>query len=192
MVQPSSCVGGCESLQVCRPLFLALKFRAYGIPVLPWHAHCGVDGCERSSGKRPSSRVASVVCCCLGLAMGSNGMGDSHGWGAQHLVFLQAAGSQSICTLVVCHAFIFALAFTFWVFLLGGAEKVAVLQPVEITWYRTGLRGTTRGTVALTVGRVQLLRRLGRFGLRRGRASLSRWMCKYRNDRRLTRRALPR
>jgi hypothetical protein len=57
--------------------------------------------------------------------------------------------------------FIFALAFTFWVFLLGGAEKVAVLQPVEITWYRTGLRGTTRGTVALTVRRVQLFAAIG-------------------------------
>jgi hypothetical protein len=55
-------------------------------------------------------------------------------------------------------AIMFAMAFyfAFWVFLLGGAEKVVLLQPVELKWYRAGLRGTRRGTVDLTVGRVKL------------------------------------
>ena len=58
---------------------------------------------------------------------------------------------------------IFAIAvwFAFWVFLLAGAEKVALLQPVEFKWYRSGFRGTTRGTVELTVGRVKLLAAMG-------------------------------
>jgi hypothetical protein len=62
-------------------------------------------------------------------------------------------------------ATIFAIAifFAFWVFFLGGAEKVVHLQPVEVKWYRTGLRGTTRGTVELTVGRVKLFAALAPF-----------------------------
>jgi hypothetical protein len=54
-----------------------------------------------------------------------------------------------------------ALYFAFWVFLLEGAEKVVVLQPVEIKWHRAGFRGTTRGTVELTVGRVKLFAAIG-------------------------------
>jgi hypothetical protein len=57
--------------------------------------------------------------------------------------------------------FILAFGFAFWVFLLEGAEKVVVLQPVEFKWYRSGLRGTTSGTVELTVGRVRLFAALG-------------------------------
>ncbi len=52
--------------------------------------------------------------------------------------------------------FAIAVGFAFWVFILGGAEKVALLQPVEFKWYRAGLRGTTRGTVELTPTRVKL------------------------------------
>jgi hypothetical protein len=48
------------------------------------------------------------------------------------------------------------LYFTLWVFFLGGAEKVVVLKPFEVKWHRTGFRGTTSGTVQLTVGRVKL------------------------------------
>jgi hypothetical protein len=54
-----------------------------------------------------------------------------------------------------------ALWFTFWVFFLEGAEKVVVLQPFEIKWHRTGFRGTGRGTIELTVGRVRLFAALG-------------------------------
>lgn len=57
--------------------------------------------------------------------------------------------------------FILAFGFAFWVFLLEGAEKVVVLQPVEFKWYRTGFRGTTSGTVELTVGRVKLFAAIG-------------------------------
>ena len=57
--------------------------------------------------------------------------------------------------------FILAVGFAFWVFLLEGAEKVVVLQPVEFKWYRSGFRGTTSGTVELTVGRVRLFAALG-------------------------------
>jgi hypothetical protein len=57
--------------------------------------------------------------------------------------------------------FILAFGFAFWVFFLEGAEKVVVLQPVDFKWYRTGLRGTTRGTVELTVGRVKLFAAIG-------------------------------
>src|ERR1700722_1512027 len=59
--------------------------------------------------------------------------------------------------------FIIAFGFAFWVFILEGAEKVVVLQPVEFKWYRTGLRGTTQGTVELTVGRVKLFAAIGPF-----------------------------
>jgi hypothetical protein len=60
-------------------------------------------------------------------------------------------------------ATIFAIAayFAFWVFFLEGAQKVVVLQPVEVKWHRTGFRGTTFGTVELTVGRVKLFAALG-------------------------------
>lgn len=57
--------------------------------------------------------------------------------------------------------FILAFGFAFWVFLLEGAEKVVVLQPVEFKWYRTGFRGTKSGTVELTVGRVKLFAVIG-------------------------------
>jgi hypothetical protein len=55
-------------------------------------------------------------------------------------------------------ATIFAIAFyfAFWVFFLEGAEKMVILQPVEIKWQRTGLRGTTAGVVELTTTRVKL------------------------------------
>jgi hypothetical protein len=56
---------------------------------------------------------------------------------------------------------VLALGFAFWVFLLEGAEKVVVLQPVEFKWYRAGFRGTTSGTVKLTVGRVKLFAAIG-------------------------------
>jgi hypothetical protein len=54
-----------------------------------------------------------------------------------------------------------ALYFAFWVFFLEGAEKVVVLQPVEVKWHRTGFRGTTSGTLELTVGRVKLFAAIG-------------------------------
>jgi hypothetical protein len=60
-------------------------------------------------------------------------------------------------------ASIFAIAayFGFWVFVLGGAEKVVVLQPVELKWYRRGFRGSSQGTVELAVGRVKLFAAIG-------------------------------
>ena len=48
-------------------------------------------------------------------------------------------------------------------FFFEGAEKVVVLQPFEIKWHRTGFRGTTRGIVKLTVGRVKLFTAIGPF-----------------------------
>jgi hypothetical protein len=57
--------------------------------------------------------------------------------------------------------FILAFGFAFWVFFLEGAEKVVVLRPVEFKWYRTGFKGTTQGTVELTVGRVKLFAAIG-------------------------------
>jgi hypothetical protein len=57
--------------------------------------------------------------------------------------------------------FAIAFGFAFWVFILAGAEKVALLQPVELKWYRTGWRGTTRGTFELTAVRVKLLAAMG-------------------------------
>lgn len=57
--------------------------------------------------------------------------------------------------------YVLAFYFAYWVFLRGGARKVVLLQPFEIKWYRTGFRGTTRGTVALTEGRVKLFAALG-------------------------------
>lgn len=55
-------------------------------------------------------------------------------------------------------AAVFAIAayFAFWVFILAGAEKVVLLQPVQIKWYRTGFRGSTGGTIELTTTRVKL------------------------------------
>jgi hypothetical protein len=60
-------------------------------------------------------------------------------------------------------AIIFAITlyFAFWVFFLEGAEKVVVLQPMELKWYRTGFRGSREGTVELTVGRVKLFAAVG-------------------------------
>jgi hypothetical protein len=57
--------------------------------------------------------------------------------------------------------FFLAVYLAYWVFLRGGAQKIVLLQPFEIKWYRTTLRGTTRGTVALTVGRVKLFAAIG-------------------------------
>jgi hypothetical protein len=57
--------------------------------------------------------------------------------------------------------FVGAIYFAFWVFFLGGAEKVVLLQPVEVKWHRTGFRGTTRGTVKLTTIRVKLFAAIG-------------------------------
>ena len=57
--------------------------------------------------------------------------------------------------------FLTASYFALWVFFRGGAQKVVHLQPFELNWYRTTLRGTTRGTVALTEGRVKLLAAIG-------------------------------
>jgi hypothetical protein len=57
--------------------------------------------------------------------------------------------------------FILAFGFAFWVFLLEGAEKMVVLQPVEFRWYRAGFRGARSGTVELTVGRVKLFAAIG-------------------------------
>jgi hypothetical protein len=57
--------------------------------------------------------------------------------------------------------FAITLYFAFWVFFLEGAQKVVVLQPLELKWYRSGFRGTTRGTVELTVGRVKLFAAIG-------------------------------
>ena len=54
-----------------------------------------------------------------------------------------------------------ALYFAYWVFFCGGAEKVVRLQPVEVRWHRTTLRGTTRGTFAITEGRVKLFAAIG-------------------------------
>jgi hypothetical protein len=53
------------------------------------------------------------------------------------------------------------LYFAFWVFFLEGAQKVVVLQPLEVKWYRRGFRGKTQGTVELTVRRVKLFAALG-------------------------------
>jgi hypothetical protein len=52
--------------------------------------------------------------------------------------------------------FAIALYFAFWVFFLEGAQKVVVLQPMEIKWHRRGFRGSSQGTVELTMGRVKL------------------------------------
>jgi hypothetical protein len=57
--------------------------------------------------------------------------------------------------------FLVAIYFAFWVFLRDGAQKVVLLQPFEVNWYRTSLRGTTRGTISLTEGRVKLFAALG-------------------------------
>ena len=57
--------------------------------------------------------------------------------------------------------FILAFGFAYWVFFLEGAEKVVVLKPFEVRWHRTGFRGTTSGTVELTVGRVKLFAAIG-------------------------------
>ena len=64
---------------------------------------------------------------------------------------------------LVWFAIIFATAawFAFWVFILAGAEKVALLQPVEVKWYWHGFRGTKQGTVELTAGRVKLIAAIG-------------------------------
>jgi hypothetical protein len=51
--------------------------------------------------------------------------------------------------------------FAFWVFFLGGAERVVSLKPIEINWYRTSFRGTARGTLPLTVGRVRFIAAIG-------------------------------
>jgi hypothetical protein len=57
--------------------------------------------------------------------------------------------------------FAITLWFAFWVFFLEGAEKIVVLEPVEFKWYRAGFRGTTSGTVELTVSRVRLFAAIG-------------------------------
>ncbi len=54
-----------------------------------------------------------------------------------------------------------AIYFAYWVFLRGGAEKVVLLQPIEFNWHLTTLRGTSRGTFALTIGRVKIFAALG-------------------------------
>lgn len=59
--------------------------------------------------------------------------------------------------------FVLAFGFAFWVFMLDGAQKVVVLKPIELKWYRTGFRRTTQGTVQLTVGRVKLFAALAPF-----------------------------
>jgi hypothetical protein len=75
--------------------------------------------------------------------------------------FLQPQSGNPYVLAWFASVFAVALWFTFWVFFLEGAEKVVVLQPFEIKWHRTGLRGTSRGTVELTVGRVKLFAALG-------------------------------
>lgn len=64
---------------------------------------------------------------------------------------------------LVWFATVFAIFvwFAFWVFILAGAEKVALLQPVEFKWSRPGLRGATRGAIELTAGRVKLIAAIG-------------------------------
>lgn len=57
--------------------------------------------------------------------------------------------------------FVLAFGFAFWVFFLGGAEKVVVLQPFELKWHRRGFRGTMTGIVELTEGRVKLFAAIG-------------------------------
>jgi hypothetical protein len=66
--------------------------------------------------------------------------------------------------------FLIAFYFAYWVFVKDGAQKVVLLQPVEVNWYRTSLRGTTRGTLTLTVGRVKLFAALGPIGI-------AAWIC---------------
>jgi hypothetical protein len=56
---------------------------------------------------------------------------------------------------------ILALYFAYWVFLRGGAQKVVLLKPFEIHWYLSGFRATTRGTMALTEGRVKFYAAMG-------------------------------
>lgn len=57
--------------------------------------------------------------------------------------------------------FVLALYVAYWVFLRDGAQKVVLLQPFEIKWYRRTLRGTTGGIVTLTSGRVKFFAALG-------------------------------
>ena len=57
--------------------------------------------------------------------------------------------------------FLLAFYFAYWVFFRGGAQKIGLLQPFELNWYRTSFRGTTRGTIALTEGRVKLFAAIG-------------------------------
>jgi hypothetical protein len=59
--------------------------------------------------------------------------------------------------------FLLAFYFAYWVFFRGGAQKVVLLQPFELNWYRTSLRGTTRGAIEFTEGRVKLLAAIGPF-----------------------------
>ena len=59
--------------------------------------------------------------------------------------------------------FLLAFYFAYWVFFRRGAQKVVLLQPFEWNWYRTSLRGTTRGTIALTEGRVKFFAAIGPF-----------------------------
>jgi hypothetical protein len=51
--------------------------------------------------------------------------------------------------------FLISVAFAFWVFFRGGAEKVVRLQPFEIKWSRASFSGTKQGTVELTLSRVK-------------------------------------
>ena len=57
--------------------------------------------------------------------------------------------------------FAVALWFAFWVFFLGGAEKMVSLKPFEFKWHRRGFRGSSQGTVELTVSRVKLFAAMG-------------------------------
>jgi hypothetical protein len=43
----------------------------------------------------------------------------------------------------------------------SGYKSMLVVLPFEINWYRTTFRGTTRGTVALTEGRVKFFAAMG-------------------------------
>jgi hypothetical protein len=57
--------------------------------------------------------------------------------------------------------YIEACYFAYWVFVQDGAQKIVALQPFEVRWRRTSLRGMRMGTVALTVGRVKFFAALG-------------------------------
>ena len=95
------------------------------------------------------------------------------GWGILVDEYLTSGISSGLAIKPVCAGVVWDIVavtvfFAFWVFFLGGAQKMVVLKPVEIRWHRTGFRGTTSGIIELTVGRVKLFAAIGPVGIKAG------------------------